>query len=121
MSPLRFLASLVGGFAVAAGGFHLARRAAGALEAPESSRLVLELLGAYGGAVLGVHLVNALADFPEASPTIARRVELQERIAQLEAELEGVRVVRVPPVPKSSAAAELPALPFGPPSEPAKA
>ncbi|OJT24312.1 hypothetical protein BO221_14145 [Archangium sp. Cb G35] len=79
------------------------------------------------GAILGVRLANDIADAIEGEEELppepgqaARRVELEEKREALEAELQGVRIVRELPA-EAGAAEELPALPFGPPREPAKA
>jgi hypothetical protein len=83
-------------------------------------RSFLSLLGLALGAALVVTLAERLAAALASSrSTAARRVELLERAAVLEAELEGVRIVRVPP--EASSALELPTYPFGPPKEPAQA
>jgi hypothetical protein len=70
-----------------------------------------------------VRVADAIADALEGPPTppsqAARRVELLQRQEALEAELQGVRLVLE--LPAEDDAGELPALPFGPSKEPAKA
>jgi len=69
-----------------------------------------------------VRVADAVADALEGPPSptgqAARRVELLQRQEALEAELQGVRLVLELP---ADDAGELPALPFGPSKEPAKA
>ncbi|KFA86706.1 hypothetical protein [Archangium violaceum] len=87
----------------------------------------LRLLLIVAGAVWGVRLANDIADAiegeqetPAGPGQAARRVELEEKRELLEAELQGVRIVRELPA-DAGTAEELPALPFGLPREPAKA
>lgn len=82
-------------------------------------RIVLYLCGF----AVAVRVADAIADAVEASPgpaRAARRVELEQQREHLEAELQGVRLVRELPA-DAERTANLTAQAFGPPKEPAKA